>query len=718
MQRAPIAYAPLANPTMLAPGPTGAADVNPPFAIWSHRVPHTSASVGSTGAMRFPAGLPVSIFNAAIGDAAEPNDWIAPLWDDSRLSPANGAYVGHQTQGAAPRRTFTVEWRNLSLYVSPSTIVSVQVRFQEDRPGRIEVDYGPVAGSGNFSATMGTEDAAGGGAVLFAPSGCILCTFRDVEALANTRVTVDWGDVGPQLYGEITALPAGALPGSSATVGLRLSNRGTSTATGTVSRLYLSTDDALDASDVEIGAGVADLPFGDTPLDVSVTVPASVPPGEYTLLLEVDADDAWAEADELDNVSGAYPFLIGRNLSIAALRVLDAQVNPGETLRLEIDVSQGPLPFAGPVELEIGASTDLTEDGRDPRLGTVSFTLSGASAETLGTSVTLPDLAPGPYHPFVILDPGDLVPEAVEADNRFVSESTFETGSDLAPTAVLLEDSGAPVNRVDIRTTIGSLAVPFSGAAPYRLWLSEDDTIDPADDLALGAFDVTFAREPSRDDVRSVALPAWLEPGRYRVIVEVDPDGAVTEQDEDNNTRASDPIVSAPDFAIEGVTAAPSRLEIGDPLRVEAVGQNLARPFTGDVAFTVYLSEDSELDPDDRTIHDGRAAFVGAEPGVEIDVSLPIGADSGVPPGDYFVLVHLDPRGAVAEMDEGNNIGRAADPVSLLAPPAPPAPPIAEGSDGCGCRSPRGGPAPGAELTLLVLGLLVGQRTASRRQRS
>lgn len=185
-------YTSLSSPTITSTDvDDGNAEVTTPFPISFYGVSYSSLSLGYNGAILFPGGTFVSLSNATPGSATSPDAFLAPMWDDLRLYSANAGYIGSQTEGTAPNRSFTVEWHRISRFGASGMTFSMQVRFFEASE-RIEVDYGPIAGVASFSATMGMEDEAGANPVLFAESACTTeCTVADLTALTGMRITLE-----------------------------------------------------------------------------------------------------------------------------------------------------------------------------------------------------------------------------------------------------------------------------------------------------------------------------------------------------------------------------------------------------------------------------------------------------------------------------------------------------------------------------------------------
>jgi hypothetical protein len=127
---------------------------------------YDSVRVNDNGFVIFGSGYTSMMYNnASIPNAALPNGFAAPFWDD--LDTGYGA-VRYCQVGAAPNRCWVVEWNNVQRYYSPSDTVTVQAVLSED--GAIRFQYGPLSGanSDGRSATIGIEGPAGTNGVLYA----------------------------------------------------------------------------------------------------------------------------------------------------------------------------------------------------------------------------------------------------------------------------------------------------------------------------------------------------------------------------------------------------------------------------------------------------------------------------------------------------------------------------------------------------------------------
>jgi PKD repeat protein len=124
--------------------------------------------------------------NSLLFSVSQPNTTLAPWWDD--LS-AVGGNVYYKTEGSAPNRVFTVEWRNVRAYYTGATAqLNFQVKLFETS-SNIEFHFGDVvSGTHNAgeSASIGIEDATGGtGHFIEATTGSMTTGITNLTSTAN-----------------------------------------------------------------------------------------------------------------------------------------------------------------------------------------------------------------------------------------------------------------------------------------------------------------------------------------------------------------------------------------------------------------------------------------------------------------------------------------------------------------------------------------------------
>jgi subtilisin family serine protease len=100
--------------------------------------------------------------NDAIPFTTDPDNFIAPFWDD--LNPATAGSVYYLFQGSAPNRTFTIEWEGVSHYYNTGT-VTFEATLYEGNNNLIfqykDVDFGNSSYNNGASATIGVENIDG-----------------------------------------------------------------------------------------------------------------------------------------------------------------------------------------------------------------------------------------------------------------------------------------------------------------------------------------------------------------------------------------------------------------------------------------------------------------------------------------------------------------------------------------------------------------------------
>ena len=128
---------------------------------------YTQIYVNSNGMVLFDR-CNTSYSNVPIPNAAEPNNFVAPLWDD--LTPGSGG-VYYATFGTAPNRYAVVEWHNVSFY-GASLPQTFEVILYEGS-NSVVFQYLSLSGSqgSGSSATVGIENRTGSAGVQYLYNG-------------------------------------------------------------------------------------------------------------------------------------------------------------------------------------------------------------------------------------------------------------------------------------------------------------------------------------------------------------------------------------------------------------------------------------------------------------------------------------------------------------------------------------------------------------------
>ncbi len=138
---------------------------------------HTDIGVTSNGYLTFGADL-TDFTNDAIPNTNDPNDLIAPLWDD--FNPGAAGTVHYETRGNAPNRRFIAQWTNVPQFANNDSNTFQAILFEGSNC--IEFRYGeftPEGFAGDYTIGIENQDGSDGesipGADVF-PGDCkVIC---------------------------------------------------------------------------------------------------------------------------------------------------------------------------------------------------------------------------------------------------------------------------------------------------------------------------------------------------------------------------------------------------------------------------------------------------------------------------------------------------------------------------------------------------------------
>ena len=151
------------TPTTLTLTDDSSTTVSLPFSVSLYDGAYNSAQVSSNGFLRLGTGAATAYSNAGIPSMGDPNNFVAPWWDD--LNPGAGGTIWTMVKGAAPNRQFVVTWDNVAVYGVAGSGITMQALIDEGT-GVITFQYldtiaGSAAKDNGASATIGVENADG-----------------------------------------------------------------------------------------------------------------------------------------------------------------------------------------------------------------------------------------------------------------------------------------------------------------------------------------------------------------------------------------------------------------------------------------------------------------------------------------------------------------------------------------------------------------------------
>jgi subtilase family serine protease len=227
--------------------------------------------------------------------------------------------------------------------------------------------------------------------------------------------------IGTDLIVSALSAPSGALKGSTIIVADTIRNIGTSAASASTTRLYLSTNTTYDAGDTELaGRSVPSIAVGATNSgSTSVNIPSDITIGTYYIIARADADGVVSEINETNNlknksiVIGPGPDLIISGISAPA------SVSPGSAIDIADTTKNNGLETAGASTTRFYLSTNTTYDMGDLELASRPIpSLTPGTVSTGTTAVIIPSgITAGTYYIIARADADGVVTETIETNN-------------------------------------------------------------------------------------------------------------------------------------------------------------------------------------------------------------------------------------------------------------------------------------------------------------
>ena len=461
-------------------------------------------------------------------------------------------------------------------------------------------------------------------------------------------------NIPPDLFVSALIAPAVGGAGLPITVSFATNNSGAGVAPLSVSRVYISLNTTLDASDRMLAdVPVPELsPGGAAQASVSVTIPDDNGVGRYYVLVSADAENLLAETNENNNRLSRSIY-IGPDLASATLTVPTAGA-AGGTISVTDGTQNRGGGIAPPTATAFYLSANATISADDALVGSRAVpTLAVGATDTATTTLTIPaTTAVGSYYLIAMTDAGDHVPETYETNNT--NYRLIQIGGDLIVTSLTVPATGAPGSAIVLTDTTKNQGAASLGASTTRYYISTNPTLDAADTLLpLGREIPPLDAGVSHTGSITVTLPASLSSALYYVIAKADGDSAVSETSETNNASPAKPIQIGSDLVVSALTA-PATAAAGALISVTDTTMNRGAGGATASVTRFYLSVNTILDAGDTLLTESRAvpALAGGDSSSgSSSVTLP----SNTSPASYFLIAQADGAGTVPETSETNN---------------------------------------------------------------
>ena len=458
--------------------------------------------------------------------------------------------------------------------------------------------------------------------------------------------------IGADLVVSSLDAPSGAGAGETIAVTDTTANQGTSDASNSVTRFYLSSDFIVDASDTVLGERVvSSLAVGASETQTTnVTIPSATPAGSYQIIAVADANEEVVETSEGNNTRFRM-IQTGSDLVVSAFSGPTTAGSGQSIVVSDTTINQG-SGQADASTTRFYLSDNFGLDVQDVDLGSRPVPALGPGASDSATSaLTIPaGTVSGSYYLLAQADGAGTVPETSEANN--VTFWNIQIGADLVISALSAPSSAGAGVTITINDTTKNQGTSPGGVSTTRYFLSTNIGVD-AGDAVLGQRAVG-ALDPGATDTGSVTvtIPTGIASGWYFLLALADADDAVVETSNWNNTKFGT-IAIGPDLSVSAVSARWTA-RAGTSIAVTDTTVNVGGAPVGASTTGIYFSGNVFLDPGDVLL--GSRAIPALAAGASDQGTTQVTIPAGLSPGYYYLIGQADTQGAVQEVQETNNL--------------------------------------------------------------
>jgi subtilase family serine protease len=474
------------------------------------------------------------------------------------------------------------------------------------------------------------------------------------EASETNNTLIRTIGIGPDF--DVTSLssPTTAGAGQNIDVSDTVQNIG-GDADATVTHIYLSSDNMIDASDTLLGSrDVPALAAGaNSTGSTTVAIPESLSAGTWYIIAKADGDDAVLEISETNNTS-ARTIGIGPDLDITSMSA-PATAAPGQSIAITDTTMNKGAGTVDPSVTQFYLSADNAVDASDTLLGSRNVpSLAGGASSPGSTTVTIPgSTTVGDWWVIAKADGEDVISETSETNNTYVRSITIGSDVDLNIAGLSAPTTASPGNNIVLTDTTRNIGAGTAGSSVTQFYLSADSLIDASDTL-LGSRSVP-ALDAGASSVGSttVTIPADTSEGNWWIIAMADGEETVSEASESNNAYARTiSIGSEVDLDITYMSA-PSAAEAGQSIIVTDTTKNKGDGAVGPTLTHFYLSVNPSIDASDVLIGSRSVPSLDAGASSTGSTSVTIPADTAA--GSMYIIAKADGEELISESSENNN---------------------------------------------------------------
>ena len=464
------------------------------------------------------------------------SDDVAPDLTVSALTvPAKGTPGGPITVGDTTRNQGTGaagEGSQTSYYLSRDVFLDGADTLLGGRP----VEPLAIGGASTATVSLTLPDAVATGTYFIFAKADALGGLVEVNETNNHRAAAI--SIGPDLLVTSFTAPAAAAAGATVTVSDTTANQGSAPVPASLTSFYLSTNVAYDAADILLQSrNVGPLPAGGgSPGSATLTLPATLATGTYYLIAQADGDGAIAELNEINN-GRAVAIRVGPDLVVSAFTA-PLRAAAGGTIAVTDTTANSGSGAAGASTTAFYLSANITLEAGDMRLSpsrSVAALAAGQSSAST-TTVTLPEIAPGPWYLLAAAGVVGGVLETLETNN--VKFASVLVGPDLMFGFATSPSTAVAGSVIAASSTVRNAGAAAAATSTIRFYLSTNVSLDASDVLLNASQQVPLlAPDGSFASTTPITLPGDRV-GTYYLLMIADADQAVAEASEGNNLAA------------------------------------------------------------------------------------------------------------------------------------------------------------------------------------
>ena len=471
------------------------------------------------------------------------------------------------------------------------------------------------------------------------------------SVLAVTVVAPDLAVSTPTVDGENPLL------GTTFTMAVTVTNRGSGESAATTLRYYSSTDDTIDSSDTSLGTDSVGGLAADGASDQSIELTAPTSDGTYYYGACVDAVSD--ESDPANNCSGVLVMTLGAPDLVASTPTSSVD-NPaaGASFTLSATVrNQGSSGAGAATTLRYYRSTDATISTSDTSVGTDSVSaLAAFGSSDQSIDLTAPSQT-GTYYYGACVD--TVTGESSTTNNCSDALVVNVVAPDLLVNTPTLEGDNPTVSATfTLRARLINRGGAGSGATTVRFYRSTDTTITTSD-REVGSASVTSVAAAGVS-TQSAQLTAPSDAGDHYYGACVDTVSG--ESDTANNCSGVLSVtVEAPDLTVNAPTLDGSNPTVGGSFTLSATVRNSGAGDSTASTLRFYRSDDATITTSDTEVGRESVGTQAGHRGTSYSIDLTAPADAG----DYYYGACVD--AVSGESDTTNNCSSALL-VSAVAP--------------------------------------------------